>query len=205
MSLGIASTALSGALGIGGAIFGGITASKAMKKARRMVERQIKDNQAWYDRRYNEDATQRADAQRIMAKTEESIRNRNRAAAGAQAVMGGTQESVAAAKAANNEALADATSRIAAAGDRRKDQIEQQYQQNKQALTDKLGAFETGRANAIAQAVKGVAGAAGNIAGSFANGGGKSGGNADGQGDGGTGADDDWLKGLDDNRGNYLA
>lgn len=186
-----------------GSIFGGITASKAMKKARRLVERQMKDNQAWYDRRYNEDATQRADAQRILAKTEESIRNRNRAAAGAQAVMGGTQESVAAAKAANNEALADATSRIAAAGDRRKDQIEQQYQQNKQALTDKLGAFETGRANAIAQAVKGVAGAAGNIAGSFAGGGGKSGAGADGRGDGG--GDDDWLKGLDDNRDSYIA
>lgn len=186
-----------------GSIFGGITASKAMKKARRLVERQMKDNQAWYDRRYNEDATQRADAQRILAKTEESIRNRNRAAAGAQAVMGGTQESVAAAKAANNEALADATSRIAAAGDRRKDQIEQQYQQNKQALTDKLGTFETGRANAIAQAVKGVAGAAGNIAGSFAGGGGKSGAGADGRGDGG--GDDDWLKGLDDNRDSYIA
>lgn len=188
-----------------GSIFGGITASKAMKKARRLVERQMKDNQAWYDRRYNEDATQRADAQRILAKTEESIRNRNRAAAGAQAVMGGTQESVAAAKAANNEALADATSRIAAAGDRRKDQIEQQYQQNKQDLTDKLGAFETGRANAIAQAVKGVAGAAGNIAGSFADSGGKSGAGADGRGDGGTGGDDDWLKGLDDNRDSYIA
>ena len=188
-----------------GSIFGGITASKAMKKARRLVERQMKDNQAWYDRRYNEDATQRADAQRILAKTEESIRNRNRAAAGAQGVMGGTQESVAAAKAANNEALADATSRIAAAGDRRKDQIEQQYQQNKQDLTDKLGAFETGRANAIAQAVKGVAGAAGNIAGSFADSGGKSGAGADGRGDGGTGGDDDWLKGLDDNRDSYIA
>lgn len=188
-----------------GSIFGGITASKAMKKARRLAERQMKDNQAWYDRRYNEDATQRADAQRILAKTEESIRNRNRAAAGAQAVTGGTQESVAAAKAANNEALADATSRIAAAGESRKDQIEQQYQQNKQALADRLGAFETGRANAIAQAVKGVAGAAGNIAGSFADGGGKSGAGADGRGDDGTDGDDDWLKGLDDNRDSYIA
>ena len=88
-----------------GSIFGGISASKAMKKVKKNLQQQKQANQDWYDRRYNEDATQRADAQRILTKTEESIRNRNRQAAGAQAVMGGTEESVAAAKAANNQAL----------------------------------------------------------------------------------------------------
>ena len=96
-----------------GSIFGGISASKAMKKVKKNLQAQKQANKDWYDRRYNEDATQRADAQRILTKTEESIRNRNQQAAGAQAVMGGTEESVAAAKAANNQALADATSQIA--------------------------------------------------------------------------------------------
>ena len=100
--MGIFGSAIGGALGIGGAIFGGISASKAMKKAKGMVEKQMKDNQNWYDRRYNEDATQRADAQRILTMTNENIRQRNRQAAGTRAVMGGTEESVAAAKAANN-------------------------------------------------------------------------------------------------------
>ena len=83
------------AVGAAGSIFGGISASKAMKRMKKNVEAQRKANQDWYDRRYNEDATQRADAQRILTQTELSIKNRNQQAAGAQAVMGGTDESTA--------------------------------------------------------------------------------------------------------------
>ena len=95
------------------------------------LQEQRKKNQDWYNRRYNEDATQRVDAQAILTKTEDSIRNRNRQAAGVQAVMGGTEESVAAAKAANNEALAQATTNIAVNGEARKDAIESQYFTNR--------------------------------------------------------------------------
>lgn len=165
--MGILGSAIGGALGIGGSIFGGISASKAMKKAKRIVEGEMKDNQNWYDRRYNEDATQRADAQRILTMTNDNIRQRNQQAAGAQAVMGGTEESVAAAKAANNQALADATSQIAVNGERRKDQIESQYMQTKADLNEKLRNIEIGKANAVSQAVQGVAQAGSNIAGLF--------------------------------------
>lgn len=165
--MGIIGSAVGGALGIGASIFGGISASKAMKKVKGNLENQVNENQAWYDRRYNEDATQRADAQRILTKTEESIRNRNRQAAGAQAVMGGTEESVAAAKAANNEALAEATSQIAVNADRRKDQIESQYMQTKSELNDKLNNLEQAKAGVISQAVQGVAKAGSNMAGLF--------------------------------------
>lgn len=149
---------------IGGAIFGGISASKAMKKAKKNIEEQRRKNQDWYDQRYNEDATQRADAQRILTITQENIRKRNQQAAGAQAVMGGTEESVAAAKAANNEALADATSQIAVNGERRKDAIEAQYQSTDAALQEKLNNLEINKANAISSAVQGVASAGAGIA-----------------------------------------
>lgn len=148
------------AIGAVGSIFGGISASKAMKRAKRNVEAQRKKNQDWYDRRYNEDATQRADAQRILTQTEESIKQRNRAAAGSAAVMGGTDESVAAAKAANNQALADATSQIAAQADARKDNIEATYLQNDNAFVEQLNQIEQGKANAISGAVQGVTNAA---------------------------------------------
>ena len=95
--------------------------------------------------------------------TEDSIRNRNRAAAGTQAVMGGTEESVAAAKAANNRALADAAAQIAVAGEQRKDAIEQQYLQRDAQLQEQLNNMEAGRANAIAGAVQGVSKAANSI------------------------------------------
>ena len=138
-----------------------------MKKVKKNLQAQKQANQDWYDRRYNEDATQRADAQRILTKTEESIRNRNQQAAGAQAVMGGTEESVAAAKAANNQALADATSQIAVNAEARKDQIEQTYQQRDAQINDALNNLEQQKAQAISSAVQGVAQAGAGIAGAF--------------------------------------
>lgn len=150
-----------------GSIFGGISASKAMKKVKKNLQAQKQANQDWYDRRYNEDATQRADAQRILTKTEESIRNRNKQAAGAQAVMGGTEESVAAAKAANNQALADATSQIAVNAEARKDQIEQTYQQRDAQIDDALNNLEVNKARAISSAVQGMSQAGAGIAGVF--------------------------------------
>lgn len=154
-------------MGAAGSIFGGISASKAMNQMQKNVEAQRKSNQDWFDRRYNEDATQRADAQRILSLTEESIKNRNRQAAGAQAVMGGTDESVAASKAANNQALAEATSQIAANSDARKDQIEQTYRGKDDEYTNQLNQIQQGKAKAIADAVQGVAGAAKDIASQF--------------------------------------
>lgn len=148
------------AVGAAGSIFGGISASRAAKKAKQNVEAQRQKNQDWYDRRYNEDATQRADAQRILTMTEESIKNRNRQAAGSAAVMGGTEESVAAAKAANNQALADATSQIAASADARKDAIESQYMANDNQFAEQITQFEQQKAQAIGQAVQGVTQAA---------------------------------------------
>lgn len=158
---------IGGGLSVVGGIFGGISASKAMKKVKKNIEAQKKENQSWYDRRYNEDATQRADAQRILAKTEESIRNRNRQAAGTQAVMGGTEESVAAAKAANNQALADATSQIAVNAEARKDNIEAQYQAKDAQLDDALNNIEMKKAQAISTAVQGVSQAGAGIADAF--------------------------------------
>jgi hypothetical protein len=142
------------ALGLVGTGIGIAQASKAAKKAKGIVENQKVENQNWYDRRYNEDATQRADAQRILTRTMENIRQRNRAAAGSAAVMGGPEEAVAAAKAANNEALADTASRIAAAGEARKDSIENQYMGTKQSLDNELANIERQKAAAIAQATQ---------------------------------------------------
>lgn len=162
--MGILGSAIGGALAVGGSIFGGISASKAMKKAKQNLDNRIKENEDWYNRRYNEDATQRADAQRVLTAMNERIRERNQAAAGAQAVMGGTEESVAATKAANNEAMAEATSQIAANGERRKDSVEAQYLSAKQGLEDERNNMEIAKAQNTAQAVQGLAHAGASMA-----------------------------------------
>jgi len=153
------------AIGAAGSIFGGIANAKAAKKRKRAIERQKKENQDWYNKNYNEDATQRADAQRLLTLTEESIKNRNKAAAGAQAVIGGTDESVAAAKQANNNALADTISQINANAEQRKANIESQYLNRKDNLDDQLQDLEQQRQSNISQAILGVSGAASSIAG----------------------------------------
>lgn len=165
--MGIISGIVGAGMNAAASIFGGIQNAKAMKAVRNSLNQQMKENQDLYDRRYNEDATQRADAQRLLTMTEESIRQRNRQAAGAQAVMGGTEESVAAAKAANNKALADATSNIAAQAEARKDAIEDRYLQNKAGLQAQINDLNIKKAQGTAEAIKGVADAAGNVITSF--------------------------------------
>lgn len=147
-----------------GSIFGGIKASQAMKKAKRDIEARKERNEAWYERRMNEDATQRADAQRVLNRTEEAMRNRSKAAAGTAAVMGGTEEGAAATKAAGAQAMADAAAQIAAQGENRKDMVEQQYLQRDAQLDEELNNIEVNKANSIAQAVQGVTEAGASIA-----------------------------------------
>ena len=156
-----------GVLGLGGSIFGGAKASQAIRKQKKRIRAKQQDNQNWFDRRYNEDATQRADAQRMLTRLQENIKNRNQAAQGQAAMMGGTDEALAAAKQQNNEALADATSQIVANADARKDQIEQQYRERKDRLDDQMANLQMQQATEVGKAVQGVADAGANSASAF--------------------------------------
>ena len=151
------------AVGAGASIAGGIINSRTMGKVMDNIKQQQKENQDWYDRKYNEDATQRADAQALLTATEESIKRRNKSAAGTAAVMGGTNESVAVEKAANADSLANAVGQINKQADARKDNIEQQYMSTKAALNEKLNDMQLKKAQAVAGAVQGVGQAAGSL------------------------------------------
>lgn len=139
-----------------GSIFGGLKASEAMKKVKNNLLEQKQKNEDWYNQRYHEDATQRADAQSMITKTKEAMLARTKSAEGARAVMGGTEESVAATKAANAQAMADATAQIAAAGDRRKDAIESQFHAKDDALQAERNDMERQKASNIMQAAQAV-------------------------------------------------
>lgn len=151
-------------LGVASSIFGGISARKARRKQERMLAQLEQENQAWYDRKYNEDPTKRADTVRLLTQMQEQIKNRNKAAKGRQAVMGGTEDSTTAVKEANNKTLADTTSQIVAANEARKDAIEGQYQARKDAIQNKRMGLEAEKAAGTANVAAGVAGTAANIA-----------------------------------------
>lgn len=151
-------------LGLASSIAGGVANRKARKKQEQMIAQQQRENQAWYDRKYNEDPTKRADTVRLLTQMQEQIKNRNMAAKGRQAVMGGTEDSTTAVKEANNKTLADTTSQIVAANDSRKDNIEQQYMNRKNQLQNQQMGVDAEKAADTANAVAGVAGTAANIA-----------------------------------------
>ena len=161
-------------LGLASSIAGGIANRKARRKQEQMIAQQQRENQAWYDRTYNADPTKRADTVRLLTQMQEQIKNRNKAAKGRQAVMGGTEDSTTAVKEANNKTLTDTTSQIVAANDARKDNIEQQYRERKNQLNNQQMGIEAEKAADTANAVAGVAGTAANIAASLDSGAGKS-------------------------------
>lgn len=167
-------TLIGAGLGLASSIAGGIANRKARQKQEQMIAQQQKENQAWYDRKYNEDPTKRADTVRLLTQMQEQIKNRNKAAKGRQAVMGGTEDSTTAVKEANNKTLADTTSQIVAANDARKDNIENQYRARKSQLQGQQMGLEAEKAADTANAVAGVAGTAANIAAAVDSGTGKS-------------------------------
>ena len=167
-------TLIGAGLGLASSIAGGIANRKARRKQEQMIAQQQKENQAWYDRKYNEDPTKRADTVRLLTQMQEQIKNRNKAAKGRQAVMGGTEDSTTAVKEANNKTLADTTSQIVAANDARKDNMENQYMARKSQLQGQQMVLEAEKAADTANAVAGVAGTAANIAAAVDSGSGKS-------------------------------
>lgn len=151
-------------LGAAGSVFGGISASKAARKQARMLADEKKKNEAWYNRRYNEDSTQRADAQSALNRMREVMQERSQRSAGTAAVMGTGEEAVAAEKEAQNNALAITTANIAAQGEARKDAVESQYLQRDQDLSNQQQQVQAQKTAAISQAIGGIASAAGGMA-----------------------------------------
>lgn len=131
-------TILDGAFDVAGALIGGIKANETRRKMRRDIRGQLAENKAWHTRAMNEDATQRADAQRLIARTEEMLRQRSRAAAARQAVAGATDESVAVEKEAAGNAAAGVAAQIAASADTRKDTIDRQFRDRQSRLREML-------------------------------------------------------------------
>lgn len=169
MALGAAAIAsiITAAIAAASSTAQGVRAKKSADKRNEELDKMKSENIAWYQRRYNEDPTQRADAQRLLRITEDKIRRSNEAAAGTQAVVGGSEASVAATKEANAKALSDTMSDIAAQNESRKDQVENKYRERSQSLSDKSLAIEQDKddkiTNAISQGMQGIGQAAGAI------------------------------------------
>ena len=139
-----------------GSIVGGAAMAQAARKQREIIDTQKKDNEAWYNRNYYEDSTQRSDAQRAMQMARDAMKSRYNQAQASGVVTGATDESIAAQKAATNQVVSSAASSIAATGDSRKDSIDQQYLNTKANLAQQEAETWKQQGAAIAQAAQGV-------------------------------------------------
>lgn len=131
------------------------------------IERRRKENRNWYDLEYNRDATQRADAQRMLARAREEFADRNRRAAGSAAVTGATNESLAATREANARGMADAAAQIAVAGEQQKERVQEMYRNRDDQLRGELNSIKRGEADNIVKAAQGVSKLGGDMASGF--------------------------------------
>lgn len=150
-------------IGAASSIFGGMANARAARKMRRQLDRENRDNDQWYNREYKTDATQRADAQAVLTQVRDAMQRSNRAATGQQAVMGTTEDGLAAQKERTNDMMSNAARNIVAQADRRRDSIENQYRNQRVNIQNRLAGLQQSQMNNTAKAIQGVAGAAGSI------------------------------------------
>ena len=145
-------TLIGAGLAVGSSLWGGYKASQAAKKANRQIANQRAANQAWFNRRYNEDYADTAAGQRLITQAKDYAKDNWKKAQGASRVGGATDESAAAAKEAGNKMVGNTISGIAAADTARKDRIDSQYRAMDNSLAQQQIAVEQNRAAQISQA-----------------------------------------------------
>lgn len=146
--------------GIGSAVagvVGGNATRKAANRNARLLQEAENEAKAWYDKEYNANFLDRSDARAAIAKTRELLNERYKAAEGAAAVSGATEESIARQKAAANETLADVTSNIAERADAYKDAVRANYEGQMANFLAQKTAVNNQKAQATVQAAQGVA------------------------------------------------
>ena len=163
--LGLGTSIISGALGLGSMIYGNIKSGEENKKARQLIQQQRDDNRHWYNTRMAEDYTQRADAQAVINKQRELAQDLYKSSAARNIVAGGTDESLAMQQESANSAIVQTMSDIAANAASHKDNIEQQFRQQDAALNQQQAQTHANQAQAVAQAAGQAAGASLNLMG----------------------------------------
>ena len=118
--------------GIASSLIGGASASEAARAAERRQREQEAKEQAWYNRKYNEDYVDTAAGQNLVRRAKEYAKEQWKKAAGAQAVAGGTDAATQMAKDAGNKMVGDTIANIAATDQQRKAQVDNMHRQAEQ-------------------------------------------------------------------------
>ena len=123
-----------------GSIVGNIISANVARKARRRVNRQLNAQEERANRefesQYYADPRQLASNQLMLSEMQKYLQEQRQARAASNAVTGGTEESVAAAKAIDNQTVADTTAKMAASNETRRAAIRDQYNETMTGLSN---------------------------------------------------------------------
>lgn len=145
-------TIISGVTALGSAIYGAIKSGNENKKARQLIAQERADNRQWYNTEMNKDYTSRTDAQALLTKQQELLKERAQSARGAAVVAGASDASVAAEKEAANAAMADTMASIASNAAEHKDEVTAQYREADSRLNQAQAEVHQQQANNVANA-----------------------------------------------------
>lgn len=132
-------TILGGALSLAGGLIGAHKAKKQLKEQRKSLQEQKRQSNQLYTETAYADPTQRASARYVLSRARDMYRDRNRAAEGKQAVVGGTEDSVATAKQQGAEGVASATAQVTAQADARTDSAAQRHAAEQAGIAQQEG------------------------------------------------------------------
>ena len=121
------------AIGVAGSLLssfiGGKKASQAEREAMRIQKRREAAENAWYNRRYNEDYVDTAAGQNLVRRAKDFARENWKKSQGAAKVGGQTEAAAAMAKEAGNKMVGDTIANIAAQDTARKARVDDIHQQ----------------------------------------------------------------------------
>lgn len=146
-------TAIGAGLGVLSSLYGGSKASKEAKKAQRELDRRERREQAWYDRRYNEDYADTAAGQRLLTSARDLAQENFQRASGANRVIGGTGSSVAKAREQGSKVVSDTLSNIASNDVTRKTRVDELHRAAQNDISNKrIGVYDQRAQNITAAA-----------------------------------------------------
>lgn len=144
------------AASVASSLFGGAKSAAAAKKAEREQKARENAENAWYQRRYNENYADTAAGKAMINEAKEYARENWKKASGAAAVTGGTDAATAQAKEAGNKMVADTIRNMAAQDTARKDSVDAQHMKMQDNFAQERIALQQQKADNIANTASGV-------------------------------------------------
>ena len=128
-------TAVGAGLGVLSSLYGGAKASEEARKAQRELDRKEARDNAWYERRYNQNYLDTAAGQNLLNTAIAYNDKLRRRADGGARVAGLSQSAVAKQKEQGNEMMGKTIANIAAGDTARKDRVDQMHKNDQNAIT----------------------------------------------------------------------